>query len=224
MPSRTPPSALWIPRASTEPRKTKRSSGRRRNPGTPASGWGSFRKRATSATSSASVGASAKAGWVTSTTGSSISSLAPTPPCPDRPRCPRAYETPGFLFFSRRMPTQDQYARMRATSVARLTMTSDAKPAARPHRPVERAGRRAAFLAPRLAGFVGRLRVGAHDLPSGDGAGPADLFGRRRGGVVPATGRSPTGARDPLLRERRRAGQRRLRRRRAERRVALSLQ
>ena len=65
----------------------------------PASGCGSPRKRATSAASSASVGATAKAGWVTSTTGSSISSFDAC--LPDRPRCRGRNETPGFLFFSR---------------------------------------------------------------------------------------------------------------------------
>ena len=210
MPLRKPPSALWIPRASTEPRSRRRSRGRRRNPGSPASGCGSLRKRATSAASSASVGASANAGWVTSTTGSSISSLAPI--WPAGPRCPRAYETPGFLFFSCRMLTQDQYTRSRAASVARLTMTSDAKPAGRPRRRVVRARCRR------------RLRDGAHHLSARDGARAAGLFGRRRGGVVPAPRRRAPGAGDPLLRERRRALERRLRRRRAERRLALSLQ
>ena len=95
MPLRKPPSALWIPRASTEPRSRKRSSGRRRNPGSPASGCGSLRKRATSAASSASVGASAKAGWVTSTTGSSISSLAPI--WPDWAEVPEGVRDAGLL-------------------------------------------------------------------------------------------------------------------------------
>src|SRR5450631_4935981 len=209
MPLRKPPSALWIPRASTEPRSRRRRRGRRRNPGSPASGCGSLRKRATSAASSSSVGASANAGWVTSTIGSSISSLVPT--CPSWLRCPRAYETPGFLFFSRRLLTQDQYRRSRAASVARLTMTSDAQPTARSRR--------------RVLGARGRgLRRRAHHLPARDRARAASLFGRRRGGVVPASRWRAPGPGDPFLRERRRAGERRLRRRRAERRLALSLQ
>ena len=142
--------------------------------------------------------------------------FGPDAPLTRWPRCPRAYETPGFLFFSCRMLTQDRYTRMRAPSVARLTLTSDANPAAG-------SLRRVVVCSP-SARRIGGCAAGRTICPLGT-ALARQVYS---GGGEAEWCRRPDGARQGpetrYLRERRRARRAAVRRRRAERRLALSLQ